>query len=130
MWSGGLSPREASLPCASPPGAPDCYDPAMADPRPAFVYLLRPHRPDMLETMTPEEDRVVGEHFHYLKRRFQEGSLVLAGPCVDAAFGLVIFHAADEEEARGVMARDPAVVAGVMTAELHAFRIALHAGPQ
>jgi len=37
----------------------------------------------------------------------------------------VIFEAADEGEAQRFMASDPAVVAGVMTATLHPYAIAL-----
>jgi uncharacterized protein len=37
----------------------------------------------------------------------------------------VIFEAADETVARSFMADDPAVRAGVMTAELHPFRVLL-----
>ena len=69
----------------------------------------------------------MGEHFGYLKAKLEEGALVLAGPCLDAAFGLVVFHAEDEAEARRVMDGDPAVVHGIMDAELHGFRISLHA---
>ena len=40
-------------------------------------------------------------------------------------FGIAIFQAPDETAARRFMESDPAVVAGVMTAELHPFAVAL-----
>jgi len=43
----------------------------------------------------------------------------------DKTFGIAIFEAADEAAARKFMEEDPAVVAGVMTAELHPFSVVL-----
>ena len=40
-------------------------------------------------------------------------------------FGIVVFGARDRQEAEGFMKNDPAVKKGIMTAELHKFRIAL-----
>ena len=67
-------------------------------------------------------------HFAYLKDALAAGQLVLAGPCEDLAFGLVIFQAEDDSAARAFMANDPAICAGLMTAELHPFRVSLIAG--
>ena len=67
-------------------------------------------------------------HFAYLKDALAAGQLVLAGPCEDLAFGLVIFQAEDDKAARAFMANDPAIRAGIMTAELHPFRVSLIAG--
>jgi uncharacterized protein YciI len=44
---------------------------------------------------------------------------------MDQTFGLVIFEAASEEAAQAFMRADPAVAAGVMTASLHPYSIAL-----
>ncbi|NLL89375.1 MAG: hypothetical protein GX228_10760 [Firmicutes bacterium] len=41
------------------------------------------------------------------------------------AFGVVIFEADSEEEARFLMETDPAVEEGIMTAELFPYRVAL-----
>ena len=43
----------------------------------------------------------------------------------DKTFGIAIFEAKDEAAARAFMESDPAVVAGLMTAELHPFAVAL-----
>lgn len=92
---------------------------------PTFLYLLRSRRERFMETITEEEDRILGLHFDYLKGHCDRGTLVLAGPCLDAAFGVVVFHAASEDEARVVMDNDPAIVHGVMGGELHPFRVSL-----
>jgi uncharacterized protein YciI len=43
----------------------------------------------------------------------------------EKTFGIAIFQAADENAAREFMNADPAVMAGVMTAELHPFAVVL-----
>ena len=100
---------------------------------PQFAYRLRPARPDMLAAgPTPDEERVVGEHFAYLQDLTARGVVKLAGRTLTTGaetFGICILEATDEAAARGVMAGDPAVSAGVMTAELFPFRIALWGAP-
>ena len=51
--------------------------------------------------------------------------MLLAGPCLDGAFGIVLFEAESDEAARAFMASDPAIQGGVMTGELHPLRISL-----
>jgi uncharacterized protein YciI len=53
---------------------------------------------------------------------------LLAGPCLDETFGVVIFDAANEEAARSFMLNDPSVENNVMMAELHPLRISLMKG--
>jgi len=57
-----------------------------------------------------------------------ETKVVLAGPCTDGAFGIVVFEADSEEDAAVYMNGDPAVEGGLMSAELHPFRISLMQG--
>ncbi len=53
-----------------------------------------------------------------------DGRLTLAGRTQEEIpFGIVIFEA--ETEARAIMEGDPAVQAGVMSATLHPYRVAL-----
>ncbi|MGZ4135865.1 MAG: YciI family protein, partial [Tumebacillaceae bacterium] len=68
------------------------------------------------------------EHFGYLQGLLKEGKLILAGPCLDRVMGITIFKADSEEEARAIMNNDPAVVKGVMSAELHPYRVSLLTG--
>jgi uncharacterized protein len=78
-----------------------------------------------MEDSTPEEDEVMGAHFQYLKRLLEEGKLILAGPSLDPPFGIIVFEAESEEEARRLIADDPSVAAGVQTPELHPYRASL-----
>jgi uncharacterized protein YciI len=90
-----------------------------------FIYVLRPCRPGLIHETTPQEEATLDEHFEYLHRSLEEGRLILAGPCLDGEFGVVVFRAATEQAAVEFMGGDPAVRYGLMTAELHPFRVSL-----
>jgi len=67
-------------------------------------------------------------HFARFQHSIQTGELILAGRTSepgDKTFGIAIFEANDEAAARAYMESDPAVVAGLMTAELRPFTVAL-----
>lgn len=78
-----------------------------------------------MNSMTAEESEVMGQHFQYLQDLLKEEKVILAGPCLDGAFGIVIFQAESLECARKVMQNDPSVRERVMKAELHPYRISL-----
>lgn len=90
-----------------------------------YLYLIRPVRHGWIDGMTPAEETIMEAHFQYLQGKLQEGVLLLAGPCLDRAFGIVLLRASSLSEAEAVMHQDPAVAGGVMTAEIHPFRISL-----
>jgi uncharacterized protein len=97
-----------------------------------WIYVLKVTRLEMLtEGATPEEDRIVGQHFAYLQDLTEGGVVILMGRTQnndETTFGIVIFEAEDEPTARSVMQSDPAVRNGVMTATLYPYRIALMRG--
>ena len=97
-----------------------------------FVYQLRPVRAGMLaEGPTEAEGRILAAHFAYLQELTGRGVVLLAGRTLTAGpetFGIVVFRTSGEAEARSLMAGDPAVRDGIMTAELFPFRVALRAG--
>lgn len=66
-----------------------------------------------------EQDRaVVQAHLESMRRRFEDGTLLLGGP-FDRAGGLAVWNAEDRHHARSLIEADPGVVAGVMTYELY-----------
>ena len=97
--------------------------------RTTFLYRLQVTRPAMVtEGPTTAEARVLGDHFAYLRDLTLAGVVLLAGRTLTTdplPFGLVIFFADSEPEARRIMEADPAVKGGVMRAELFPYRIAL-----
>jgi uncharacterized protein YciI len=90
-----------------------------------WIYVVHLTRFAATTSPTEEESAAIDRHFVRLQQACAEGTVRLAGPATDGAFGIVIFEAADETAARLFMAEDPAMLAGVMTAELHPFRISL-----
>ena len=94
-----------------------------------FLYRLTPVRIEMVTVgPTPEEKAIVSEHFARLEALTEQGVTLLVGRTQDDSprtFGVVIFQVESEEQAREVMNNDPAVVKGIMRAELFPFRIAL-----
>jgi uncharacterized protein YciI len=92
-----------------------------------YLYRLRPTRIAMVtEGPTERESAVVRSHFAHLSRLADQNVVLLFGRTDAAAdtFGICVFRAADDEAARRLMESDPAVVEGVMTAELFLFRLA------
>jgi uncharacterized protein YciI len=92
---------------------------------PHYIYLIHPLRDAFFEQPTEAEEAAMEAHFEYLKRATEEGTVLLAGPCLDETFGLVVFQAADEPSARAFMYNDPSIQANVMMAELHPFRVSV-----
>ncbi|MGZ8805032.1 MAG: YciI family protein [Microbacterium sp.] len=92
-----------------------------------WIYRIVPTRAEMVADATDEESAVVEEHFHYLQALKAAGILILAGRTQvdEGTFGITIFEAPDEETARAVMETDPAVSAGVMSAELYPYAVAV-----
>lgn len=99
-----------------------------------YLYRLLVVRPAMLtEGPTPEEQQVVRAHFAYLEALLEEGKLILAGRTLNndySTFGIVLFVANDDAEAREIVDKDPAVVHRVMRGELYPYRIALFRPPE
>lgn len=100
------------------------------DERKQFAYVLRlvPRLRDE-KNWTEADNAAVGRHFRRLQQLHKEGKVVLAGKTSDDAdegqFGVVILEVSSEEEARRIMGEDDAVRAGIMTARLFPFRVAL-----
>lgn len=94
-----------------------------------FVYVLKVS-PAFHEAgkWTQKENEAVGRHFARLAEATKAGKVIFAGKTsepFDLTFGLVVFEAVNEADARQFMESDPAVVAGVMSATLHPYALAL-----
>jgi uncharacterized protein YciI len=98
------------------------------NPRQFLVVLRLVPRLHDDEAWTPEDRAAVGRHFTRLQAATESGQVILAGRTDEPGhqtFGILVFEATDEAAAREFMLADPTVVAGVMTAELHPYRVAL-----
>ena len=101
--------------------------------RPQFVYILRV-LPSFhtAQAWSDKENAAVGKHFERLAQATAQGQVILAGRTKEAlaqTFGIVIFEADNEQLARQFMEADPAVVAGLMSATLHPYAVALQRKP-
>lgn len=94
-----------------------------------YLCTIQATRPEMLTTgPTTEEAEIVSRHSAYLEDLTEKGIVILYGRTQntdESSFGIVIFNAKSEREARGTMENDPAVKHGVMRAKLYPYRIAL-----
>ncbi|MEM7080047.1 MAG: YciI family protein [Pseudomonadota bacterium] len=94
-----------------------------------FIYALKAVRLEMLtDAPTTDEVDVLQAHGQYLADMASRDQVLLAGRTQTAdaqTFGIVIVAADGEAQARRVMDEDPAVAAGVMTATLYPFQIAM-----
>lgn len=97
--------------------------------RAQYVYVLYvAPRFQNDESWTETENLVVAQHFERLVQAVKSGQVILAGRTnepLDTTFGLVIFESGTETAAREFMQSDPVVVAGLMTATLHPYAVAL-----
>lgn len=92
-----------------------------------WLYRVVPARSGMVGDPTPEEAALVGAHFEYLVRLRDRGILILAGRTQEeqGTFGIVIFEAETEDEARRITEADPAIAGGVFEVSLHPYRVAV-----
>ena len=98
-----------------------------------YLYVLRvaPALHDQARWTQADND-AVSRHFTRLADGVKAGKVIFAGKTtepLDTTFGLVVFEAESEAAARQFMESDPAVVAGVMSATLHPYVLALKRTP-
>ncbi len=95
---------------------------------PQFLYRIQPARPGFLAAPTADETAHVGEHFRYLQDLTRRAVVLLAGRTLNedpSTFGIVLLEASSKAHAADIMRQDPAVRAGVFSAELFPYHIAL-----
>jgi uncharacterized protein len=98
-------------------------------PRPQFIYVLRVAPPfHAAQAWSDKDNAAVGKHVERLAQTTAQGQVILVGRTTEPlaqTFGLVVFEADDEAAARRFMEADPAVAAGLMSATLHPYSVAL-----
>jgi uncharacterized protein YciI len=94
-----------------------------------YLYLIRPTRPAMLtDGATPDEQRLIGEHFAYLQGLVAGGVAHLVGRTMttdEHTLGLMLFHADSDAAAQAILAADPAIRNGVFRGEVRPFQTIL-----
>jgi uncharacterized protein YciI len=96
---------------------------------PQHLYVLRPTRLGMVKDgPTDHEAAIVSQHFAHLQHLTESGTMILVGRTQNAderVMGLAIFKADSDDHARQIMNSDPAIINGIMTAEVFPYRVAL-----
>ncbi|MBN1328307.1 MAG: hypothetical protein JXA54_02425 [Candidatus Heimdallarchaeota archaeon] len=94
-----------------------------------FFGMIRPTREDFITNMTSEDEKIMADHFEYLKNLLHQGLLVLAGPVLKEKepFGILVFECQTLEEAKKLLEADPSVKAGIQQIKLvEPFRLSLY----
>jgi uncharacterized protein YciI len=94
-----------------------------------WILFLHAPRERFAETMSDEEERIMGAHFERLQRLYDEGTMILVGPTLGQVnTGIAVFEAPDEASARRIMEEDPVIAGGFARGELRPFRVSLLRG--
>lgn len=83
------------------------------------VFLAR--GPKWTPQETHETKRIQEEHLANIRKMFEAGKLILAGPFTDGGNlrGIFVLQVGSLEEAKTLADADPAVKAGLLTVEVH-----------
>lgn len=92
---------------------------------PHFLRIIRPVNDWTNREMSEREQELMSEHFIYMKQKFDEGKVLLAGRCEDKSMGVSIWEVGTREEAEEIINNDPAVKAGIISVEIKDYRISL-----
>lgn len=80
-----------------------------------FFAVIRPYRQDFITNPKEEEEKIMFDHFYYLKSLLKQKKLYLAGPTLipEDPFGLIILETESEDEAKKLLENDPSVKAEI-----------------
>jgi uncharacterized protein len=99
-------------------------EPAAAAPRQLFLFLYRPG--PAWRAGRPMREQDLRDHAAYHARLLREGRGFAGGGYVGENGGLAIVRAASLDEARAMLAADPAIQSGVFVAELRQWAPRFH----
>ncbi|MFX1324761.1 MAG: YciI family protein [Promethearchaeota archaeon] len=80
-----------------------------------FYGIIKPYRKDFITDPKSYEEKVMSDHFNYLKTLLKQNKLFLVGPTLipEGPFGVIILETETEEEARDLLEKDPSVKLGI-----------------
>lgn len=88
-------------------------------PAPSLFVILYKQGPAWKEGVPMRQQEAIIPHFKYMKRLFDAGTILEAGPTLDEPGGVVILKAKDLDEAKDIMAADPSVAMKMFVGEVH-----------
>ncbi len=93
-----------------------------------YYAVIKPYRQDFLINPKENEDKIMSDHFKYLKSLLKQKKLFFAGPTLiqEDPSGIIIFETESENEAIKLLENDPSIKAGIQKiADLRPIRISL-----
>jgi uncharacterized protein YciI len=93
----------------------------------ALFVILYKQGPAWKEGVPMQQQDAIRPHYLYMKKLFQDGTILDAGPTLDEPGGVVILKAKDLESARALMEADPSVTQNMFVGEVHAWSPTFHA---
>ena len=93
-----------------------------------FYGVIKSYRKDFIINPKEEENKLMEDHFQYLKLLLKKKKLFLAGPTLipEDPFGIVIFETETADEARRLLEDDPSIKAGIQKiADFRPIRLSL-----
>ena len=105
----------------APPSQPEAAHTRSAreENMPLFIFIYRPG--PVWKPGRPMREQGLMPHGAYIKDLLDRGILFAAGPLPDVDGGLAIVRAASLDEAKGLLASDPAVTSGIFSAEVQSW---------
>jgi len=93
-----------------------------------YYAIIKPYRQDFITNPKENEDKIMGDHYCYLKSLLKQKKLFFAGPTLipEDPFGLIILETETAEEAKNLLESDPSIKAGIQKIEdLRPIRLSL-----
>jgi uncharacterized protein YndB with AHSA1/START domain/uncharacterized protein YciI len=91
-----------------------------------FVKLIGT-RQGWPENMSSDEERIMDEHYEYLKNLTAQKKVLMAGPVFGDVFGLIVLEVNSKDEADSILEIEPSVIQGVHTYEITPMKASLMA---
>lgn len=89
-----------------------------------FLCKFIPPRSDFLQTLTPDEQRLMKQHVAFMNDLLEKKQIVAHGPVDDPAggWGLSIYELGDDDDVAMITSADPMVTDGGARYEIHPMR--------
>jgi uncharacterized protein YciI len=80
-----------------------------------YYAIIKPYRQDFITNPKENEDKIMQDHFYYLKFLMKQKKLFFAGPTLipEDPFGVIVLEVETAEEAKILLENDPSIKAGI-----------------
>ena len=103
------------------PACVSAQTPSMQAPAAQQVFVIEYKPGPAWQAGVPMNRQALGPHAAYWTRLAREGRAIGAGPYLDVDGGMAMINADSMDEARAIVAADPAVTSGVFVSQVHAW---------